>query len=40
MQYLVYPMGFSMLTPTNLLEVHSIVLSIVTLDLLPTKAIY
>lgn len=40
MQYLVYPMGFNLLTPSNLLAVHSIVLSIVTLDLLPTKEIY
>ena len=36
LQYLVYPMGFNIRAPVNLLQVNSIVLSIVTLDLLPT----
>lgn len=40
MQYLVYPMGFNLHTPINLLQVNTIALAIVTLDLLPTQEIY
>ena len=40
LQYLVYPIGFDLYAPSNLVTVHSIALSITTFDLLPAQQIY
>ena len=40
LQYLVYPMGFNLTIPTNLLQINSIALSIASIDLLDAEDIY
>ena len=40
LQYLVYPIGFDLYAPDNLVSVHSIALKITTFDLLPAQDIY
>ena len=40
LQYLVYPMGFNLTIPTNLLQINSIAMSIASIDLLESEEIY
>ena len=40
LQYLVAPMGFDLIIPTNLLEINTTVMQITSFDLLPSPEIY
>lgn len=40
LQYLVYPMGFNLTIPSNLLQINSIAMSIASIDLIEATEVY